>query len=156
MKCLFDTFARARATTKIIESVDEIEGFQSIEEADKKEIINLIKAKSEGKSNAKASKPSAKEVSLAEEKKKAQKRSSTNKKKDSDTESAESEDEDKPVKAKKLKESEKNDSKDNRFETFQIICKKIAEESSHTKKTNILAEFLKDGIEKSKKRLNFT
>ena len=40
--CLFNTFAKARSTTKIIESPDDIDQFQSIQDKDKKKIIDLI------------------------------------------------------------------------------------------------------------------
>jgi DNA ligase-3 len=140
---------RARATTKTIESADDIEGFQQIEEDDKKELVNLIKSRDAAKAG-KTNKAS-KNDSTEDKKKTTQKRKSTNQKISSDTDSvSEDEDDDKPVQAKKLKESKTNDSKDNKFETFQLICKKIADESSHLKKTSILAEFLKDGIDKSR------
>ena len=45
IKCLFESFKRARATTKIIESTDEIDGFLNLESDDKNSIIQLIKGK---------------------------------------------------------------------------------------------------------------
>lgn len=45
LDCLFQTFVRARATTKIIESVDDIENFSSIEKQDKAAINELISSK---------------------------------------------------------------------------------------------------------------
>lgn len=41
-KCLFETFERARATTKIIESSDEIDGFTTLNDDDKQMIKDLI------------------------------------------------------------------------------------------------------------------
>ena len=41
-KCLFEMFERARATTKIIDSSDEIEGFTELTDDDKKLIKGLI------------------------------------------------------------------------------------------------------------------
>ena len=40
--CLFETFSKARSTTKVIESPDEIEDFLNIEQKDKDSIIELI------------------------------------------------------------------------------------------------------------------
>jgi len=42
-KCLFEMFEKARATTKIIESTDEIEGFTDLTDEDKNMIKDLLK-----------------------------------------------------------------------------------------------------------------
>jgi len=42
-KCLFEMFEKARATTKIIESTDEIEGFTDLTDEDKDMIKDLLK-----------------------------------------------------------------------------------------------------------------
>ena len=42
MKCIFDKLSRARSTTKRIESTDEVDGFTSLEEDDKKSIEKFI------------------------------------------------------------------------------------------------------------------
>ena len=44
-KCIFETFIRARASTKIIESLDDIEGHEKLEDEDKDLINGLIKGK---------------------------------------------------------------------------------------------------------------
>ncbi|XP_060574144.1 DNA ligase 3-like, partial [Ruditapes philippinarum] len=41
--CVFETFVRARATTKKIEDPDDLEGFSDLEQADKDAILKLIK-----------------------------------------------------------------------------------------------------------------
>lgn len=41
-KCLFETFERARAATKIIESSDEVDGFTTLTDEDKELIKSLI------------------------------------------------------------------------------------------------------------------
>lgn len=41
--CIFETFVRARSTTKIIEDPSDVEGFQELEEDDKAAIKQLIK-----------------------------------------------------------------------------------------------------------------
>ena len=42
-KCIFETFVKARATTKIIEDTTDIEGFADLEQEDKDTIKELIK-----------------------------------------------------------------------------------------------------------------
>lgn len=44
-KCIFETFERARATTKIIDSTDEIDGFADLNDDDKELIKTLINGK---------------------------------------------------------------------------------------------------------------
>ena len=48
-QCIFETFKRARATTKKIEEPDDLEGFTEIEQSDKDLINKLIKGLSEKK-----------------------------------------------------------------------------------------------------------
>lgn len=43
IKCLFESFKRAKATTKVIESTDDIDGYASLESDDKNSVIDLIK-----------------------------------------------------------------------------------------------------------------
>lgn len=42
----------------------------------------------------------------------------------------------------------KTDCEDNKFETFQNICSKVANVSSHLKKSSIIREFFNKGINK--------
>lgn len=42
-KCMFETFARARATTKIIEEADDVEGFSDLKQSDMDLVNDLIK-----------------------------------------------------------------------------------------------------------------
>jgi len=42
VKCIFDTFVRARPTTKIITEVDDIRGFDDLEESDQSAISEAI------------------------------------------------------------------------------------------------------------------
>ncbi len=126
VECLFDTFSRARSTTKTIESVDDIDGFAAIQKPDQKSIIELIKA---------SSKPAG---------------TSDKKRKESDSDAKEE------VEAKKVhKKLEKKITKiisdsecnsDDRFEVFQTICEKIARHSGHLEKTKILKDFFEKGI----------
>ena len=42
VKCMFDTFVRARPTTKIITEPDDIRGFDDLEESDQQAITDAI------------------------------------------------------------------------------------------------------------------
>ena len=41
--CIFETFKKARATTKVIEDPSDLEGWQEVEEADKQTILKLMR-----------------------------------------------------------------------------------------------------------------
>ena len=41
--CIFETFKKARATTKVIEDPSDLEGWQEVEEADKQAILKLMR-----------------------------------------------------------------------------------------------------------------
>lgn len=150
--CLFDSFKRARATTKIIESTDEIQNFTTASKEHQQQIKELIeKQQKEKKSPIKSSK-TARAINLD----------------DSESESnSESEEEDKKIIQKKRQENDEEQSKkalkkneseteteeessgetdDDKFETFQEICDRIASDSSHLKKTAVLKDFFKHGI----------
>lgn len=43
--CIFETFLRARATTKIIEEAEDLEGFADLKKEDKDLVNNIIKGK---------------------------------------------------------------------------------------------------------------
>ena len=43
--CIFETFLRARATTKIIEEVEDLEGFSDLKQEDKDLVNNIIKGR---------------------------------------------------------------------------------------------------------------
>lgn len=43
--CIFETFTRARATTKVVESPADLEGFTDLKDEDKEEVKKLIKGK---------------------------------------------------------------------------------------------------------------
>ena len=42
-KCLFETFAKARSTTKVIDNDDDIEGFPQLQQEDQDLVNDLIK-----------------------------------------------------------------------------------------------------------------
>ena len=41
-ECLFETFARARGTTRIIEELDDLQGFGELEQTDKDRVTRLL------------------------------------------------------------------------------------------------------------------
>ena len=150
--CLFDTFKRAKATTKIIEETDDIENFSSANEKDKKKIIEAIEE------IEKARKPkisSQTKLNFKPEKKKLKNNSNSDTDIESDTEKVEEtkkkrknesgDEKDDEKKDKKIKEEDEN-SDDNKFETFRLICDEISEQSGHLKKTSILKTFFTNGI----------
>ena len=59
IECLFESFKRARASTKKIEAIDDIENVDSISKADKNKIIEIIEQSSSGETAKSASKSSA-------------------------------------------------------------------------------------------------
>lgn len=42
-KCIFETFAKAKSTTKIIESAEDVENWADLEQSDKDDMLKLIK-----------------------------------------------------------------------------------------------------------------
>lgn len=43
--CLFETFQRARSTTKVIESAEDVEGWAELEQEDKDMLLEKIEGK---------------------------------------------------------------------------------------------------------------
>lgn len=137
--CLFDSFKRVRAATKIIESADDIQDFDKINKEDQELIVEAIK-----------NSPKSNKLSKSTVAKKIIPKSSDA---DSSTDIEES-DSDENNKKRKIVEEDKKakkikidpNSEDNKFETFQTICDRIGEESGHLKKSSVLRDFLKNGI----------
>ncbi|RNA36306.1 DNA ligase 3, partial [Brachionus plicatilis] len=137
--CLFDSFKRARATTKVIESADDIQGFDKINQKDKDLIIEKIDSMEKGKKSATTKTPTKASMKQSDEEVK------------TDLEESDAESDKKrklidktEIKSKKIKIDINSD--DNRFETFQKICNKVAKDSSHLKKSSVIREFFKNGI----------
>lgn len=149
IKCLFETFKRARKATRKIEASDDIEDFKSIKEEDKKLIVSFIEARSGGKNAASASSSKSSSKSTPSKKQVEVK---------TDTESSSDDEEDSGKRPNMSKDDDSDDGlklkdvdcDDNKFETFQKIVEDIAHESGHLKKTAILKKFFKDGIKESK------
>ncbi|XP_074662069.1 DNA ligase 3-like isoform X2 [Tubulanus polymorphus] len=134
--CIFETFVRARATTKKIEEPDDLEGFSDLTDADKNIIKNHIndlmvkinsspKKKLAAKSKQTPSKPTKTDAAVP----------STSLGKPSH-ESVE--------KMNPAALNEANE-KDNSFRLYRQLCANIADESSYIGKTRIVSDYLTKG-----------
>lgn len=125
--CLFESFKRARATTKVIESADDIHGFGELQDEDKDLILKRIDEISSGSKI----KP---------------KQSQSNKKPKNDDSPKNDISNDNDVLTDTEIDDPKEDNKqDDKFEQFQILCNKITSESSSLKKTQIVKNFIQKG-----------
>ncbi len=133
--CVFETFKRARVTTKVIESADEIDGLSDLKDTDKDILIDLIAELNQlrnkgGKSKPQGSKQDEPDVSI----------------------NAKTSPVKQTVQAKGSQIDEETDSEndlnnlDNRFETFIKICDKIAVASGNAK-TEVIKKFLENGAD---------
>ena len=140
--CIFEAFSRARATTKKIEDVCDLEGFCDMKDDDKAiikdEIQKLLQAQGAKKTTPKKSTPTKRKASepspsdIKAPKIKPEYVSTTSVKVHSKPESS------------ALNPTTKA-SKDNQFREFRRLCGKIAEEASYNEKTNIVKNFLDKG-----------
>ncbi|WAR14439.1 DNLI3-like protein [Mya arenaria] len=129
--CIFETFVRARATTKKIEDPDDVEGFSDLQQDDKDKILGLIKDLL-----AKAGSPSKKKTPS--------KPKSTPAKKSNPVAHQDPGPSAKPDNPPPSNDSSSNGSsvlqsgKDDSFREFRRLCADIAEENSYTGKTAII------------------
>ncbi|XP_074625585.1 DNA ligase 3-like isoform X2 [Acropora palmata] len=134
--CIFDSLTRARATTKKIDSTDDLGGFDELKSEDQQEIKSLIKdlaskaspsPKKKTVQSRFTSKPSTSSKPLLEHKQAAS--------------SGGGNEGFSPVKSGKSNER----SQDDAFREFRKICLKLAEEPSYNAKSKILADFFSKG-----------
>lgn len=131
--CIFETFLRARATTKIIEDAEDLEGFADLKQEDKDLVNNIIKDFFNNPQNKRK-----KSVSLKKDEKKDVSKVSSD-----SVHSLKPDDDDD---SKKIKGSKKmNSSKDDMFRCFRQLCAKIADENSYLGKTQLVADLLTNG-----------
>lgn len=123
-KCLFETFLKARSTTKVIEEPDDVEGFQDLKDEDKELINELIKDLSIKKGSPKRATP--KKTPPASAAKAAASATGGNEPMDTTNASDAAE-------------------KDNSFRQFRKLCSDIAEENSHNGKTSIVEKYITRG-----------
>ncbi|XP_053379767.1 DNA ligase 3-like [Mercenaria mercenaria] len=135
--CIFETFVRARATTKKIEDPDDLEGFSDLEQADKDTILTLIKGflakagspgkkKTPSKTTPAKNKPATSTTPIKQEPKPGP-----------SSESGSTSNGAGPVST--------SSGKDDSFREFRRLCADIAEENSYTGKTAIVKKFIMKG-----------
>lgn len=161
--CIFDMFKRARATTKKIEDpVEDIEGWEIVEEDDRKKIRLLIddlqETVSQKKNTPKKQTPSKKagqqtsKNAVAESQKKVKQNLSAMPDPSPSKVSPPSGIMPSPSKTPpppRMDPGMDRTHKDNAFREFRRICANIAEESSYLGKTEILSNFFKYGTNKT-------
>lgn len=137
--CIFEQLSRARATTKKIEDAGDLEGWSEIEPEDRKVVIKHINELSE-KTGAAGSPVKRKTNAGGGTPSKKQKLQTT-------LISQESGDTEEKLDLGDLEASPQatKSSKDDAFKEFRKLCAAIAEESTYTGKTAIVAKFFKEG-----------
>ena len=161
--CMFDTFLSARATTKIIESSTDLEGWQNISQADRDLVAGEMKRietarsnKTSGKSPAKKASKAASKPALPSPTKKASAKRAPVSTEDDDESAVE--DDDDPVEIKEESKATStnpvhapatDDPKhaDNSFRQFRGLCTKIADTNGHLAKTAIVEQFITYGTD---------
>ncbi|OQR78217.1 DNA ligase 3-like, partial [Tropilaelaps mercedesae] len=142
LDCIFESFQRARATTRTIEDAEDIEGFKDLEKNDRKKILVKI----DELQNKLASKSSGAQKTL---RKFATKRTSKPIEAAGSSSSLDESQEKRmrldqfPNERDDLKLNEIN--KDNSFKEFRKLCAKLYEEPAYTKKTAIVRNLLQKG-----------
>ncbi|XP_022799569.1 DNA ligase 3-like isoform X2 [Stylophora pistillata] len=137
VSCIFDTLSRARATTKKIESTDDLGGFENLKDDDQSKILSLIKDLAV-KSSAPKKKTLQSTLGFGKPKPSTPSKITSADGKKSTTNGNGSHSSS-PLKG------DADDSKDNSFREFRRICIKLAEEPSYNNKSKILSDFFEKG-----------
>ncbi|KAI8516930.1 DNA ligase 3 [Branchiostoma belcheri] len=144
--CIFETFQRARATTKKIEDASDLEGWEDMEDQEKQTILKLIK---DLESKTKSPKKKVVQATLSTTGKL---QSPTKKPASSSTASDASNNNSEPALTTKngtqvieTPQNSRTDSTDNAFREFRRLCALIAEEPGYNAKTKLVSDFLKKG-----------
>lgn len=136
VSCLFEVFAKQRATTKRIDDPEEdISGWEELDEEDKKLVLKKLEEFNENTPFKGGAKP--KKASTTNEKK--PKTESPTKGKTGKTKK------DEEVKIVEKSSDEKKPSKDDMFREFRRICCAITDVSAYTEKTAILKRMFTKG-----------
>ncbi|XP_072174612.1 DNA ligase 3-like, partial [Diadema setosum] len=157
--CMFESFARARATTKKIEDPSDLDGFSNMEDEEKniirKHIEELLsKSKSPSKTPAKKKAtvqgkltPSGQVVSPSKKPQPGTSQSSASHHTSAASSSASSSPSSKPAPKKEKYKGDGSDHKhsDNSFREYRKLCARVADVAGHHAKTAVVAKFLKDG-----------
>ncbi|XP_064610448.1 DNA ligase 3-like [Liolophura sinensis] len=142
--CIFETFKRARASTKIIEEPDDLEGFTDLQDEDKKLVNKLIKEFFESSPQKKKAAGQAKLPKTVTPKKEVKTEVPTSAVSSTRTDDA---GDDAPSGAPSSGENGKSEfeEKDNSFRQFRRLCADIAEENSYNGKTQLVSNYLRKG-----------
>ncbi|XP_055938464.1 DNA ligase 3-like isoform X2 [Argiope bruennichi] len=119
VRCIFTKLSRARATTKKIESTDDLEGWDDLEEDYQPEVLKCLEEFSSNSPTKKT--PTKKTPGKAK--------------------TAENDDNDEPS----MSDDEITQVEDNSFQRFRKICTKLGKHPKYTDKTAILEEFFTKG-----------
>ncbi|XP_045603915.2 DNA ligase 3 [Procambarus clarkii] len=171
--CLFDMFKRARATTKKIEDpVEDIEGWETLEDDDQKKIRALIddlqnnisQKKTTPKKQAQKATPTKQTPQKATPTKQTPQKATPNKQTPQNKQvpnpaatqknlkvnrAAGGHDISKSAPPSRTDPGMDRNHKDNSFREFRRICASVAEEPSYLSKTEIMSNFLKNGTSKT-------
>ncbi|GMR36930.1 hypothetical protein PMAYCL1PPCAC_07125 [Pristionchus mayeri] len=156
IKCLFETFQKARATTKVIDEPSDIEGFGDLPKEDKDDIVKLIEELEEMKASKGSKTPKGKKAPAKKKEEEDIPRPSATKKKEKKSEKeSQNVEEKKVVKEKNEEASMSNkrkepveDSKFNQFYRFCKLCDTIATVSKYTDKSLAVKMYIgKDGFD---------
>ncbi|CAF3243885.1 unnamed protein product [Rotaria socialis] len=169
--CIFDTFLNARATTKIIESSTDLDGWLNIMPVEREIILEQIKRVQEARANKVTTKSPVKKATKSTPVERPKQTIVTPTKKispplstpiikiadDGDDESTIDNDDIKILDKKTSKEETtdgihiplNDDPKhpDNSFRQFRGLCTKIAETNGHLAKTSLVQDFITYGID---------
>lgn len=129
-KCLFETFLRARATTKVIEEPDDVEGFQDLNDSDKDLINDLIKEFCNKKGSPK--KTTQNKAPTPASKATPPPKNTAGVSNAPPSHAAGS--------------SNDAEEKDNSFRQFRKLCADLAEENGYNGKTAIVERYITDGV----------
>jgi len=162
VSCIFETFRHARATTKIIESSTDLDGWLNISPADREIILEQIKQTQTARANKSPAKKATKSAAATT----VQKQTSTKKVSQPKPAPISTEDDDESTidyddievidekdDVEEIKTTDgvhvplNDDPKhpDNSFRQFRGLCTKIAEINGHLAKTAIVEQFITYG-----------
>ena len=155
--CIFETFKKARATTKVIEDPSDLEGWQEVEEADKQAILKLMR-ENEKPSPTKTPEGKAAKKKVVKSPKEKGQQQSTSTTSESSTgcvvklESKQSHffcpgaSQDDSVPSSSWKRDPINPGhKDNNFREFRRLCATIADSPSYLDKSSLVRTWVRSG-----------
>ena len=128
--CIFETFKKARATTKIIEDPSDLDGWQDIKQEDRDNVLKLMKETVRSSpTKTPTKKPPAKKASESKSPKKVK----------TEATEANNDDETEATNNSSWKRNPINPGhKDNSFREFRRLCANIADTASYLDKSSLV------------------